>query len=439
MEKIHIVTLGCSKNTVDSEYMLGILKSEYALTSDISEADIVIINTCTFINDAKEESIEAIFDVVQLKNEGITKKIVLAGCLSQRYAEELLQEIPEIDLFIGTSNYDEILSMIKTRDKIKVEDPSRELKENLPRVQTESTHFAYVKISEGCDNFCTYCIIPKVRGKYRSRTIENVLREVKNLAMYGVREIILIAQDTSKYGLDLYGEKKLHELIEEIAKIEEVKWIRIHYIYPEDFYDELIKSFEKTDKLVNYFEIPLQHINNQVLKRMNRKTNREDIEALIATIRQRIPDAAIRTTLIVGFPGETRDQFLELEEFVKSAEFERLGVFTYSEEEDTPAYRLPDKIEEDEKKHRRDRLMLIQQELVLKNNQKRVGQVLDVVIDEAYDTDTYVGRSYMDSPDIDGVVYVNSDVQLNPGDLIPVKITDYMEYDLIGGYDEPAK
>jgi len=439
MEKIHIVTLGCSKNTVDSEYMLGILKSEYALTSDISEADIVIINTCTFINDAKEESIEAIFDVVQLKNEGITKKIVLAGCLSQRYAEELLQEIPEIDLFIGTSNYDEILSMIKTRDKIKVEDPSRELKENLPRVQTESTHFAYVKISEGCDNFCTYCIIPKVRGKYRSRTIENVLREVKNLAMNGVREIILIAQDTSKYGLDLYGEKKLHELIEEIAKIEEVKWIRIHYIYPEDFYDELIKSFEKTDKLVNYFEIPLQHINNQVLKRMNRKTNREDIEALIATIRQRIPDAAIRTTLIVGFPGETRDQFLELEEFVKSAEFERLGVFTYSEEEDTPAYRLPDKIEEDEKKHRRDRLMLIQQELVLKNNQKRVGQVLDVVIDEAYDTDTYVGRSYMDSPDIDGVVYVNSDVQLNPGDLIPVKITDYMEYDLIGGYDEPAK
>jgi ribosomal protein S12 methylthiotransferase len=439
MEKIHIVTLGCSKNTVDSEYMLGILKSEYALTSDISEADIVIINTCTFINDAKEESIEAIFDVVQLKNEGITKKIVLAGCLSQRYAEELLQEIPEIDLFIGTSNYDEILSMIKTRDKIKVEDPSRELKENLPRVQTESTHFAYVKISEGCDNFCTYCIIPKVRGKYRSRTIENVLREVKNLAMNGVREIILIAQDTSKYGLDLYGEKKLHELIEEIAKIEEVKWIRIHYIYPEDFYDELIKSFEKTDKLVNYFEIPLQHINNQVLKRMNRKTNREDIEALIATIRQRIPDAAIRTTLIVGFPGETRDQFLELEEFVKSAEFERLGVFTYSEEEDTPAYRLPDKIEEDEKKHRRDRLMLIQQELVLKNNQKRVGQVLDVIIDEAYDTDTYVGRSYMDSPDIDGVVYVNSDVQLNPGDLIPVKITDYMEYDLIGGYDEPAK
>ena len=439
MEKIHIVTLGCSKNTVDSEYMLGILKSEYALTSDISEADIVIINTCTFINDAKEESIEAIFDVVQLKNEGITKKIVLAGCLSQRYAEELLQEIPEIDLFIGTSNYDEILSMVKTRDKIKVEDPSRELKENLPRVQTESTHFAYVKISEGCDNFCTYCIIPKVRGKYRSRTIENVLREVKNLAMNGVREIILIAQDTSKYGLDLYGEKKLHELIEEIAKIEEVKWIRIHYIYPEDFYDELIKSFEKTDKLVNYFEIPLQHINNQVLKRMNRKTNREDIEALIATIRQRIPDAAIRTTLIVGFPGETRDQFLELEEFVKSAEFERLGVFTYSEEEDTPAYRLPDKIEEDEKKHRRDRLMLIQQELVLKNNQKRVGQVLDVVIDEAYDTDTYVGRSYMDSPDIDGVVYVNSDVQLNPGDLIPVKITDYMEYDLIGGYDEPAK
>ncbi len=439
MEKIHIVTLGCSKNTVDSEYMLGILKSEYALTSDISEADIVIINTCTFINDAKEESIEAIFDVVQLKNEGITKKIVLAGCLSQRYAEELLQEIPEIDLFIGTSNYDEILSMIKTRDKIKVEDPSRELKENLPRVQTESTHFAYVKISEGCDNFCTYCIIPKVRGKYRSRTIENVLREVKNLAMNGVREIILIAQDTSKYGLDLYGEKKLHELIEEIAKIEEVKWIRIHYIYPEDFYDELIKSFEKTDKLVNYFETPLQHINNQVLKRMNRKTNREDIEALIATIRQRIPDAAIRTTLIVGFPGETRDQFLELEEFVKSAEFERLGVFTYSEEEDTPAYRLPDKIEEDEKKHRRDRLMLIQQELVLKNNQKRVGQVLDVIIDEAYDTDTYVGRSYMDSPDIDGVVYVNSDVQLNPGDLIPVKITDYMEYDLIGGYDEPAK
>jgi ribosomal protein S12 methylthiotransferase len=439
MEKIHIITLGCSKNTVDTEYMLGLLQSEYTISSDIEDSDIVIINTCTFINDAKEESISSIFEAVELKKEGIIKTIVLAGCLSQRYADELVTEIPEIDMFIGTSNYDEIMDILKKESKVNIEDPSREIEEHIPRVLTESDYYAYVKISEGCDNRCTYCIIPSVRGRHRSRKIENILEEVTSLTEQGISEIIIIAQDTSKYGVDLYGKKMLHALLHEISKIEKVKWIRVHYIYPEDFDEILLEEFATNNKLLNYFEIPIQHVNDTILKRMNRKTNKAEIEGLINRIRNRIPDAIIRTTLIVGFPGETQQQYLELKQFIEDYRFERLGVFAYSEEEDTPAYKLPGKISEDIKEMRREEVMLIQQAITFNKNKELIGSSIECIVDSPTDVSQYIGRTYMDSPDIDGVIYFESVDELKPGDVVNVKINDYMEYDLIGVCDESSK
>lgn len=439
MEKIHIVTLGCSKNTVDTEYMLGLLQSKYTITSDIEDSDIVIINTCTFINDAKEESIASIFEAVSLKKEGIIKTIVLAGCLSQRYADELVLEIPEIDLFIGTSNYDEIIDLLDKDSKVQIEDPSREIAEHIPRVLTESDYYAYVKVSEGCDNRCTYCVIPKVRGKHRSRRIEDILEEVTALTEQGISEIIIIAQDTSKYGIDLYGKKMLNKLLKEISKLEGVKWIRVHYIYPEDFDDALLDEFASNKKLLNYFEIPIQHINDTVLKRMNRKTNKEQIMNLIDKIRNRIPDAIIRTTLIVGFPGETEEQYLELRQFVEDYQFDRLGVFAYSEEEDTPASRLRGKIPEDIKEKRREEVMLIQQSITFNKNKKLVGGSIECIVDSLIGNNQYIGRTYMDSPDIDGVIYIESAENLKPGDVIDVSIIDNMEYDLIGVYNESSK
>ncbi|HAE42205.1 MAG TPA: 30S ribosomal protein S12 methylthiotransferase RimO [Clostridiales bacterium] len=439
MEKIHIVTLGCSKNTVDTEYMLGLLQSKYTITSNIEDSDIVIINTCTFINDAKEESISSIFEAVSLKKEGIIKKIVLAGCLSQRYAEELVLEIPEIDMFIGTSNYDEIIDLLDKDSKVHIEDPSREIAEHIPRVLTESDYYAYVKVSEGCDNRCTYCVIPKVRGKHRSRRIEDILEEVTTLTEQGITEIIIIAQDTSKYGIDLYGKKMLSELLNEISKIEGVKWIRVHYIYPEDFDNALLDEFASNKKLLNYFEIPIQHINDTVLKRMNRKTNKAQIMNLIDKIRNRMPDAIIRTTLIVGFPGETEEQYMELRQFVEDYQFDRLGVFAYSEEEDTPAYKLPGKIPEEIKEKRREEVMLIQQAITFNKNKKLIGVGIECIVDSLTDENQYIGRTYMDSPDIDGVIYFESTENLKPGDVIHVSIIDYMEYDLIGVYNESSK
>jgi ribosomal protein S12 methylthiotransferase len=440
MERIHIVTLGCSKNTVDTEYMLGLLKDNYILTSDIMQSDIVIINTCTFINDAKQESIEAIFDAVSLKKEGKIKKIILAGCLSQRYAEELLNEIPEIDIFVGTSNYDKILEFLKDNNVINcVENPSRNMPDKLPRIITESGHYSFVKISEGCDNLCTYCVIPMVRGKYRSRAIEDILDEVSYLVSKGIKEIIIIAQDTSKYGIDIYGEKRLHDLLHQISCIKGVEWIRVHYIYPEDFYDELVNEFEKNDKLLKYFEIPLQHINDQILKRMNRKTNRKQITELIKKIRSKFQGAIIRTTFIVGFPGETEEQFLELKEFIIETKFDRLGVFAYSEEEDTPAVKFPNKVEEEIKEIRKNELMRIQQQISLYKNNLMKGKVLKVIIDEENDNEEYIGRTYMDSPEIDGIVYIHSSKKIFPGDIVEVIIKDSTEYDLIGELYEFAK
>ena len=391
MEKIHIITLGCSKNTVDSEYMLGILKDEYTLTTNIEESDIVIINTCAFIKDAKEESINTIFEVVNLTNDGIVKKIVVAGCLSQRYYEDLLKEIPEIDLFIGTSNYDEILMILnESKSGAVITNPSRNIKDRLPRVLTESEHYAYVKIAEGCDNLCTYCIIPQLRGKYRSRKIEDIVDETRILADKGIKEIIIIAQDTSKYGIDLYGEKKLHTLLERISEIEGVEWVRVHYIYPEDCYDELLETFAANDKLQNYFEIPLQHINDKVLKRMNRKTDRKSIDALLKKIRNRIPDATIRTTFIVGFPGETEEQFKELEKFVEEFKFDRLGVFSYSEEEGTPAAKMKGRIDDDIREERRNILMEKQMNISIEKNKEFIDKSFDVMIDAFVEENRYM-------------------------------------------------
>lgn len=437
MDKIHIITLGCSKNTVDSEYMLGILKEGYELTSDIEDSDIVIINTCAFIKDAKEESINTIFEVIDLKKDGIVKKIVVAGCLSQRYHDELLNEIPEIDLFIGTSNYDEILKILEeSRVGVVVENPSRIIPDKLPRVLTESSHYAYVKIAEGCDNLCTYCIIPQLRGKYRSRKIEDILEETRILAEKGIREIIIIAQDTSKYGIDIYGEKKLHELLQKISEIEGVEWIRVHYIYPEDFYDELLETFVENEKLLNYFEIPLQHVNDMVLKRMNRKTDRKSIDKLLKKIRTRIPDAAIRTTFIVGFPGETQEQFEELEQFIEEFKFDRLGVFSYSEEEGTPAAKMTESVDEEIREERRNILMEKQMNISIKKNRTFINKGFNVIIDSCLEKNRYTGRTYMDSPDIDGIVYVDSKSELEVGDIVAVKIKESLEYDLIGEYNE---
>jgi ribosomal protein S12 methylthiotransferase len=439
MEKIHIITLGCSKNTVDSEYMLGILKEGYELTTNIEESDIVIINTCAFIKDAKEESINTIFEVVNLKSDGIINKIIVAGCLSQRYYEELLKEIPEIDLFIGTSNYDEIFTMLKeSKEGTAVKNPSRIIPDNLPRILTESKHYAYVKIAEGCDNLCTYCIIPQLRGKYRSRKIEDIVEETRILAEEGIKEIIIIAQDTSKYGIDLYGEKKLHTLLEKISEVKGVEWIRVHYIYPEDFYEKLLETFVSNEKLLNYFEIPLQHVNDKVLKRMNRKTDRKSIDALLKSIRSRIPDAVIRTTFIVGFPGETQEQFEELEEFIEEFKFDRLGVFSYSEEEGTPAAKMAESIDEDIREERRNILMEKQMNISIEKNKTFINKRFNVIIDSHIEENRYIGRTYMDSPDIDGNVYVDSRYELEPGDIVDVKITEALEYDLLGEYYELA-
>ncbi len=438
MKKIYVESLGCSKNLVDSENMIGILSSKgYNVTEFADKADYIIINTCSFINDAKEESINTIVEAAKLKNDSKKKiKIIVTGCLAQRYSEELKQEIPEIDIFIGTNNFDKIDELIEKYEKEKeiICDINLEadIKEDLPRHTLTPEYYAYLKIAEGCDNCCTYCIIPKIRGKYKSRRIENIVNEAKSLAADGVKELIIIAQDTSKYGIDLYGEKKLHELIRKISEIDGIEWIRVHYLYPEDTYDELIEEFKTNKKLVKYFDIPLQHINDRILKRMNRKTNKKQITELITKIRREVNGAVIRTSLITGFPGETEEEHEDLKEFLKEYKLDRVGIFKYSREENTPAYNLPKQISDEVKDARYDELMEIQIQISYENNYKKVGNVYDVLIEEKDVENIYVGRTYMDSIEIDGCVYVTSDEELTIGSIYKVKINDALEYDLIG-------
>ncbi len=431
-------SLGCSKNLVDSENMLGILeKKGYKVTDYADKADYIIINTCSFINDAQQESVNAILSAADIKNNINKKaKIIVTGCLSQRFGEELSKEIPEVDIVIGTAGFEKINEYIEEYEmnkKLLIDTTSQlDIDKSLPRNTLTEPWYAYLKIAEGCSNNCTYCVIPKLRGPFKSRRIESVVEEAKTLSSSGAKEIIIIAQDTSKYGIDIYGERKLHEVIQKISEIESIRWIRIHYLYPEDIYDELINEFKNNEKLLKYFDIPMQHINDRILKRMNRNTNKEQITSLIQKIRREVKDAVIRTSLITGFPGETRDEHEELKDFLKEYKLDRVGIFKYSREEHTPAYKLPGQIDEDIKELRLNELMEIQQKISYENNVSKIGKTYEVLIEEKDVENIYVGRTYMDSIEIDGCVYVTSDEELTLGNIYKVKINDALEYDLIG-------
>ena len=437
MLKIALESLGCSKNLVDAEIMMGILnKKGYKLVGDFEEADIILVNTCGFIESAKQESIQTILELAQLKETANLKLLIVTGCLAQRYSEELKTEIPEIDAIVGTGSYQQIDEIIANLEKenniVSLNDIEFAYNEDLPRYVTTPDYMAYLKIGEGCDNHCTYCIIPKLRGKYRSRKIEDIVKEAKDLAAKGVKELVVIAQDTTKYGFDLYGEVKLPELLEELAQIEGIKWIRIMYSYPESITEELVKVMKKYDNICNYFDMPIQHASNRILKLMNRHTTKEDIRAKVEMIRSYLPDATLRTTIIVGFPGETDEDFKEVIEFAKEIKFDRLGAFAYSREEDTAADKLPNHLEEEVKLRRRDELMLVQQGISEELNSKKIGNEYEVLIEEQIEDKVYIGRTQGDAEEIDSIVYVKSENQLEPGDFVKVKIDKALEYDLMG-------
>lgn len=438
MKKIYMHSLGCSKNLVDSEHMIGILKKKGFKTTDYADkADYIIINTCSFISDAQQESVDAIISAAEIKNDANKDaKIIVTGCLAQRFGDELAKEIPEVDIIVGTSGFEKIDEYIEKYEASKslVVDTSMQSldEENLPRNTLTESWYAYLKIAEGCSNNCTYCVIPRLRGPYKSRKIEKIVEDAKDLARQGAKEIIIIAQDTSKYGLDLYGERKLHEVIQRVSEIEGVEWIRIHYLYPEDIYDELINEFKQNKKLLKYFDIPLQHINDRILKRMHRNTNKQQIVDLINKIRTEVEGAVIRTSLITGFPGETQDEHEELMKFLQEYKLDRVGIFKYSREEDTPAYKLPEQIDEEVKEERHNELMELQLGISYENNLAKIGNTYDVLIEEKDVENIWVGRTYMDSIDIDGCVYVTSDEDLELGSIYKVKINDALEYDLMG-------
>ena len=444
--KIFCVSLGCDKNLVDTEMMLGLLnKDGYTFTDDEHEADVVVVNTCCFIGDAKEESVNTILEMAELKKEGRCKALIVTGCMAQRYKQEILDEIPEVDGILGTSTYDEISNVLK-----KVLGGSREScfhdlnalpNVEVPRVVTTGGYYAFLKIAEGCDKRCTYCIIPDLRGSYRSVPMERLIEEAKQLASQGVKELILVAQETTLYGKDIYGEKSLPKLLHELAKIPGIYWIRIQYCYPEEITDELIEAIKSEEKVCHYLDIPIQHASDRILRRMGRRTHKEELKERIAKLRREIPDIALRTTLISGFPGETEEDHEELMEFVDEMEFERLGVFAYSAEEDTPAYSYPDQVPQEVKEERRDAIMELQQEIAFEHCEKMVGKVLTVMIEgKVADEPAYVGRTYMDAPNVDGLIFVNADEMLMSGDFVRVKVTGAAEYDLIGEvYHESAQ
>lgn len=451
MEKLKLfcVSLGCDKNLVDTEKMLGLLNREgYTFTDDEQEADGILINTCCFIGDAKEESVNTILEMARLKEEGRCRALVVAGCLAQRYKKEILDEIPEVDGILGTTSCDEIVNMfngILGRERKEHVSCFHELSE-LPdmgegRVVTTGGYYAHLKIAEGCDKRCTYCIIPYLRGPYRSIPIEDLVREARQLADQGVKELILVAQETTLYGKDLYGEKSLPRLLHELAKVPGIYWIRIQYCYPEEITDELIEAIKTEEKVCHYLDIPTQHASDQILRRMGRRTNRSQVTEMIGKLRSEIPDIALRTTLISGFPGETEEDHETLMEFVNEMEFERLGVFAYSAEEDTPAYSYPDQVPQEIKEQRRDEIMELQQEIAFEKSESMVGRVLTVLIEgKVVDEPAYVGRTYMDAPGVDGLIFVNADAELLSGDFVRVKVTGSAEYDLIGEiYDESAQ
>ena len=432
--KVLLISLGCDKNLVDSEVMLGLLnKAGHQLTNDETEADVVVVNTCAFISDAKEESINTIIEMGELKKTGKLKKLIVAGCLSQRYKDEIMKELPEIDVIIGATNYDKIVEAIGTDEESIVDDINYTPRPIAERIVTTNASMAYFKIAEGCNKLCTYCIIPHIRGRYRSMPMDSLIASAEKLASDGIKELVLVAQETTLYGVDLYGEKKLPELLTKLSEIEGIEWIRLLYCYPEEITDELIEVMATNPKICHYVDIPIQHSENEILKRMGRRTSREDIVELVGRLRTAMPDIAIRTTLISGFPSETQELHDGLVDFVDECEFDRLGVFTYSPEEGTPAAEYEDQVDGELAAKWRDEIMELQQEISYEKNQQMIGSTQKVLI-EGYlvDDDVYVGRTYRDAPGVDGIVFVSAPYELISGSFVDVKITEANEYDLTG-------
>ena len=439
---IFFVSLGCDKNLVDSEEMLGALTSGgYRITDDESKADVIIVNTCCFIHDAKEESIQTILEMASYKEQGNCKALIVTGCLAQRYKEEITQEIPEVDAVLGTNSQKSILEAVSKALEGKVTHIFTPL-EGIPdlpgkRMMTTGGYYEYLKIAEGCDKHCTYCIIPSIRGSYRSVPMEKLISQAEELAEQGVKELILVAQETTLYGKDLYGEKSLHLLLKKLCQIPGIHWIRILYCYPEEIYPELIDTIRTEKKICHYLDLPIQHASDRILKKMGRRTTKQQLKDIVGELRKNIPDIMLRTTLITGFPGETADDHEELMEFVNEMEFERLGVFTYSPEENTPAALMKNQIEEEVKENRKEELMELQQEISLDNGEKLIGKTLTVMVEgKVADENAYVGRTYGDAPGIDGYIFINTGELLMSGDFVRVKVTGALEYDLIGEIED---
>lgn len=436
--KLFFVSLGCDKNLVDSEMMLGMLTEKgYQFTDDENEAEVIVVNTCCFIGDAKEESINTLLEMAEHKKDGKLKVLIAAGCLAERYREEICTEIPEVDALVGTNAIDKIVDAIETALAGKGMNQHRDIDETpvsgKKRVITTGGHFAYLKIAEGCNRFCTYCVIPKVRGHFRSIPMETLVEEAGTLADSGVRELILVAQETTLYGVDLYGEKTLPKLLHALGEIPGIYWIRLLYCYPEEITDDLIEAIATEPKVCHYLDMPIQSGSDSVLKRMGRKIDSDYVAKLVEKLRARIPDICLRTTLISGFPGETEEDYEDTYRFVNACEFDRLGVFPYSREEGTPAAEMEDQIPEEVKAFRRDELMELQQAIAFEKASDMVGKVLTVMIEgKVADEDTYVARTYRDAPEVDGYLFINTGATLVTGDFVKVLVTDSNEYDLIG-------
>lgn len=434
--KVGMVSLGCDKNRVDSEIILGKMSNDYEITNDAKKADIIIVNTCGFIESAKQESIDTILEMADYKINYNCKLLIATGCLTQRYGEELGKLIPEIDIMLGVNDYNKIDEIITefidgNRRAAELLNYSDENINEGKRILTTQKESAYIRIAEGCNNFCTYCIIPKIRGKFRSRKMENIINEAKDLSENGVKEIILIAQDTTLYGSDIYGKKNLHVLLQELSKIEGIEWIRVLYCYPEEIYDELIEEIANNTKVVKYLDLPIQHISDKILKLMGRKTSKQDIIDKINKLRKHVPEIILRTTFIVGFPKETEEDFNEIIDFLKEYKLDKVGVFTYSQEEDTPAAKMEGQISEDIKKTREEELMLVQKDISGEINKLKIGKLYDILV-EGYNDDYYYGRNYEMAPDIDANVLFKSPDNIKNGELIKVKIIENMDYDLVG-------
>ena len=436
--KLLFISLGCDKNLVDSEEMLGMLAADgHEIVDDEDEAEVIIVNTCCFIGDAKEESVNTILEMAEKKKAGTCKVLIVTGCMAQRYQKEIIEEVPEVDAVLGTTSYGDIVKALEEAAAGNHFEEYRDI-DYLPdtgskRVLTTGGHFGYLKIAEGCDKHCTYCIIPKLRGKFRSVPMERLIAQAEDMAEQGVKELILVAQETTVYGKDLYGKKSLHILLQKLCEIKGIRWIRVLYCYPEEIYDELIETIRDEKKICHYLDIPIQHASDRILKRMGRRTSKQELIDIVGKLRKEIPDIVLRTTLITGFPGETEEDHEELKEFVDAMEFDRLGVFTYSPEEDTPAAEMTDQIPEEVKEERRDELMELQQEISYDRGQDRIGQELLVMIEgKVADESAYIGRTYGDAPKVDGYIFVQTGELLMTGDFAKVRVTGALEYDLIG-------